>query len=121
MSTFSRLLEETSAILSSIDDADVEAVVAESAATAAGDSSCADPAAAPPRRTRPRLPEALGHRVYSVTDNISELTARINDDGWENSYADWLRVRIRADDCLFVFSAGGGDAARASAPTWWRR
>jgi D-sedoheptulose 7-phosphate isomerase len=52
--------------------------------------------------------------AYSVTDNVSELTARINDDGWDDSYADWLRgSRLGADDCLFVFSVGGGDEARA--------
>jgi D-sedoheptulose 7-phosphate isomerase len=51
--------------------------------------------------------------AYSVTDNVSELTARINDDGWEHAYADWLRAsNLRADDCLFVFSVGGGDEAR---------
>jgi D-sedoheptulose 7-phosphate isomerase len=51
--------------------------------------------------------------AYCVTDNISELTARINDDGWEDAYADWLSAsNLRADDCLFVFSVGGGDDKR---------
>lgn len=51
--------------------------------------------------------------AYCVTDNVSELTARINDSGWNTSYADWLRTsRLGPDDCLFVFSVGGGDAAR---------
>ena len=51
--------------------------------------------------------------AYSVTDNVSELTARVNDDGWANSYSDWLRAsRLGRDDCLFVFSVGGGDAER---------
>jgi D-sedoheptulose 7-phosphate isomerase len=46
---------------------------------------------------------------YSVTDNVSELTARINDDGWDSSYAEWLRTsQLGARDCLFVFSVGGG-------------
>ncbi len=50
---------------------------------------------------------------YAVTDNVSELTARINDDGWDSSYANWLRAsRLRSDDCLFVFSVGGGDIER---------
>lgn len=54
-----------------------------------------------------------GIESYSVTDNVSELTARINDDSWAASYADWLRAsRIRAGDTVFVFSVGGGDAAR---------
>jgi D-sedoheptulose 7-phosphate isomerase len=48
--------------------------------------------------------------AYCVTDNVSELTARINDSGWNTSYADWLRTsRLGPDDCLFVFSVGGGD------------
>jgi D-sedoheptulose 7-phosphate isomerase len=50
---------------------------------------------------------------YAVTDNVSELTARINDDGWDSSYANWLKAsRLRSDDCLFVFSVGGGDVER---------
>ncbi len=55
----------------------------------------------------------VGIEAYSVTDNVSELTARINDDGWDTSYAEWLRgSRIRRGDCLFVFSVGGGDVER---------
>ena len=51
-----------------------------------------------------------GIEAYCVTDNVSELTARVNDEGWESSYAEWLRVsRLRTNDCLFVFSVGGGD------------
>lgn len=47
--------------------------------------------------------------AYCVTDNVSELTARTNDDCWETSYAEWLRAsRFSASDCLFVFSVGGG-------------
>jgi len=50
---------------------------------------------------------------YSVTDNVSELTARINDDSWDDAYAAWLRVsNLGARDCLFVFSVGGGDEER---------
>ncbi|MEZ5236758.1 MAG: SIS domain-containing protein, partial [Acidimicrobiales bacterium] len=54
-----------------------------------------------------------GIEAYCVSDNVSELTARINDDGWDTSYANWLRAsRFNGDDALFVFSVGGGDAAR---------
>jgi D-sedoheptulose 7-phosphate isomerase len=50
-----------------------------------------------------------GFEAYCVTDNVSELTARTNDEGWDSSYSDWLRAsRIRSVDCLFVFSVGGG-------------
>ena len=45
---------------------------------------------------------------YSPSDNVSELTARINDDGWETSYSNWLKVsRISSNDLLFVLSVGG--------------
>lgn len=54
-----------------------------------------------------------GIECYSPTDNVSELTARINDDGWESSYANWLKVsRINSKDAVFVFSVGGGNAAK---------
>ena len=47
---------------------------------------------------------------YSPTDNVSELTARINDDGWHNSYVDWLKVsNLNKKDALFIFSVGGGN------------
>jgi D-sedoheptulose 7-phosphate isomerase len=46
---------------------------------------------------------------YTPTDNVSELTARTNDDGWESSFSDWLEIsRLRAQDALLVFSVGGG-------------
>src|ERR1700750_2106560 len=51
---------------------------------------------------------------YAVTDNVSELTARINDDGWDSFYAEWLRMsRMSERDCLFVFSVGGGSLERS--------
>jgi D-sedoheptulose 7-phosphate isomerase len=47
---------------------------------------------------------------YTPSDNVSELTARINDDGWDSSYAAWLRAsRLGARDALLVFSVGGGN------------
>lgn len=54
-----------------------------------------------------------GIESYTPTDNVSELTARINDDSWETSYARWLEgSRICQRDLLFVFSVGGGDRER---------
>ena len=60
----------------------------------------------------------LAHiECYCVNDNTSELTARINDDGWDRAYADWLQAsRLGARDCLFVFSVGGGDEERNISP-----
>ena len=47
--------------------------------------------------------------AYCITDNVSELTARTNDDGWDSSYSNWLRAsRVNSRDCLLVFSVGGG-------------
>src|ERR1700754_4095029 len=46
---------------------------------------------------------------YTPTDNVSELTARVNDDSWETAYSAWLRgSRISAKDAVLVFSVGGG-------------
>jgi D-sedoheptulose 7-phosphate isomerase len=54
-----------------------------------------------------------GMEAYAPTDNVSELTARTNDDGWESTFANWLRgSRLRAGDVVFVFSVGGGDVQR---------
>jgi D-sedoheptulose 7-phosphate isomerase len=54
-----------------------------------------------------------GFEAYCVSDNVSELTARVNDDGWDSSYANWLAgSRINGKDCLVVFSVGGGDEER---------
>jgi D-sedoheptulose 7-phosphate isomerase len=51
----------------------------------------------------------LGIECYTPTDNVSELTARINDDGWEGAFADWLKVsRLNQRDAVFVLSVGGG-------------
>jgi len=51
-----------------------------------------------------------GIEAYSVTDNVSELTARVNDEGWDTSYRNWLRAsRLGSSDMIFVFSVGGGD------------
>ncbi len=58
-----------------------------------------------------------GFEAYCVTDNVSELTARINDEGWDTSYSNWLRAsRLTSNDLLFVFSVGGGDLARNVSP-----
>ena len=49
--------------------------------------------------------------TYCVTDNVSELTARVNDDGWDSSYSNWLRVsRLSSNDAILIFSVGGGSA-----------
>ena len=55
----------------------------------------------------------VGLEAYAPTDNVSELTAWINDEGWDTAYANWLKAsRLVARDGVLVFSVGGGDAER---------
>jgi D-sedoheptulose 7-phosphate isomerase len=59
----------------------------------------------------------VGVECYAPTDNVAELTARTNDEGWESVFAEWLKVsRISARDALFILSVGGGDAERNVSP-----
>ena len=54
-----------------------------------------------------------GIECYTPSDNVSELTARINDDGWKTSYKEWLVVsNLSKRDALFIFSVGGGNIKR---------
>lgn len=47
---------------------------------------------------------------YSPVDNVAELSARINDDGWDTSYSEWLKVsKLNSKDAIFIFSVGGGN------------
>ena len=51
--------------------------------------------------------------AYAPTDNVSELTARINDDGWETAFEEWLKgSRLSGADAVLIFSVGGGDKER---------
>jgi len=51
----------------------------------------------------------LNIETYAVTDNVSELTARINDESWEDSYLNWLKgSRLNKNDGIVIFSVGGG-------------
>src|SRR5271166_73733 len=58
-----------------------------------------------------------GIEAYSATDNVSELTARTNDEGWETVFVQWLRgSRLSRNDMVFVLSVGGGDLERNISP-----
>jgi D-sedoheptulose 7-phosphate isomerase len=53
-----------------------------------------------------------GFETYAPTDNVSELTARVNDDGWDSAYAEWLRgSRLGSGDAVLALSVGGGSIA----------
>jgi D-sedoheptulose 7-phosphate isomerase len=54
-----------------------------------------------------------GFEAYAPTDNVSELTARTNDEGWAGVFESWLRTsRLRAEDALLIFSVGGGNVEK---------
>lgn len=54
-----------------------------------------------------------GIEAYSPIDNVSELTARTNDEGWDTVFSGWLQIsRLSSKDALFIMSVGGGDADR---------
>ena len=58
-----------------------------------------------------------GIEAYTPTDNVSELTARINDDGWASVFVEWLKgSRLRPEDMVFVFSVGGGNLEKNISP-----
>jgi D-sedoheptulose 7-phosphate isomerase len=58
-----------------------------------------------------------GIEAYTPGDNVSELTARVNDEGWDTTYAAWLAgSHLRADDMILVLSVGGGDLERNISP-----
>jgi D-sedoheptulose 7-phosphate isomerase len=59
----------------------------------------------------------VGIEAYAPTDNVSELTARTNDEGWETVFVEWLKTsRLKAADALFIFSVGGGNLERNVSP-----
>src|SRR5262245_5280764 len=58
-----------------------------------------------------------GIEAYAPTDNVSELTARTNDEGWDTVFAAWLKTsRLNPNDMLFVFSVGGGNVEKNISP-----
>jgi D-sedoheptulose 7-phosphate isomerase len=58
-----------------------------------------------------------GIEAYAPTDNVSELTARTNDEGWASVFVGWLKIsRLKATDMLFVFSVGGGNLEKNVSP-----
>src|SRR3989338_5706649 len=55
--------------------------------------------------------------AYCPTDNVSELTARINDEGWDSVFSAWLSAsHLNSKDCILIFSVGGGDKEKNISP-----
>src|SRR5271163_4908755 len=58
-----------------------------------------------------------GIETYAPTDNVSELTARTNDEGWASVFVEWLRTsKLSSKDCLFILSVGGGNVEKNVSP-----
>jgi len=113
----SEFLQESAEILARTDGGSVERVVELLAATRAGGGRLflcgSGGGAGHASHATCDFRKMANFEAYCVTDNVSELTARTNDEGWDVAYSNWLMgSRIRAGDCLFVFSVGGGDVDR---------
>ena len=58
-----------------------------------------------------------GIETYAPTDNVAELTARTNDEGWQTVFSGWLKVsKLNSKDCLFILSVGGGNKEKVVSP-----
>jgi D-sedoheptulose 7-phosphate isomerase len=115
MSNFTELyLEETIALVRSLDAASIEAVAQGLAAVRAASGRLfilgVGGSAGHASHAVNDFRKICGFEAYTPTDNVSELTARVNDDGWDSSFVEWLKVsRLGAKDGVLVFSVGGGN------------
>ncbi len=110
-------LQETLAVLNALDTDAIEAVATALAAVRAGGGRLfilgVGGSAGHAGHAVNDFRKLCGFEAYAPTDNVSELTARTNDEGWDSTFAAWLAgSRLRAEDGLLVFSVGGGDAER---------
>src|ERR1039458_1470111 len=122
MSEFSkRYLHEVGKITAQLDAAAIDGVVAALAETRSrggrpfqlGVGGGAANASHPIQDFR----KIAGLESYAPTDNVSELTARTNDEGWPGVFESWLRTsRLRSEDCILVFSVGGGNLEKNVSP-----
>jgi len=114
-------LQETAAIAALIDPADCDQCVAELKAVrerggrlfllgVGGSAANASHAVNDFRKI-------AGIETYAPTDNVSELTARTNDEGWASVFVEWLRTsKLNSKDCLFILSVGGGNVEKNVSP-----
>lgn len=118
MSDFSRqFLAEVQDIASKLDTGAIEKVVSVLAATRAQGGRLfilgVGGSAANASHAVNDFRKIAGFEAYAPTDNVAELTARTNDEGWPTVFSNWLRgSRLRQEDCILVFSVGGGDLER---------
>ena len=116
-----RYLEEASAVLARLDRDAIERMAALLAEVRARDGRLfvlgVGGSAAHAGHAVNDFRKLCGFEAYAPTDNVAELTARANDEGWETTFAAWLRgSRLAARDALLVFSVGGGDRERNVSP-----
>ena len=121
MSFTEQFLAEASEIIRGIDHAEVEAVAALLAGCRATGGRLfilgVGGSAANASHAVNDFRKICGFEAYAPTDNVSELTARTNDEGWASVFEGWLRVsRLRPSDALLIFSVGGGDLEKQVSP-----
>jgi len=117
MSFSQSFLTETQAILAQLDPLDIERMATALAAVRDGGGRLfilgVGGSAGHAGHAVNDFRKLCGFEAYAPTDNVSELTARTNDEGWETTFSAFLQgSRIRAADGLLIFSVGGGDKAR---------
>jgi D-sedoheptulose 7-phosphate isomerase len=114
-------LREARAVIDAIDTDSIERLVAELAALRAREGRLfilgVGGSAGNASHAVNDFRKLVGIEAYAPTDNVSELTARTNDEGWETTFAAWLKVsKLRAADAILVFSVGGGSLERNVSP-----
>lgn len=114
-------IEETRQILSRIDSAMIAKMVSVLARLQAGNGRLfilgVGGSAANASHAVNDFRKIVGIEAYTPTDNVSELTARTNDEGWGSVFVEWLKgCRLKAEDVLLVFSVGGGNREKNVSP-----
>jgi len=115
METFTKkFLDESMALLSRLDVASIEAVADGLAAVRAGGGRLfilgVGGSAGHASHAVNDFRKLCGFEAYAPTDNVSELTARVNDEGWDTCFSEWLKgSHLREGDAVLVFSVGGGN------------
>jgi D-sedoheptulose 7-phosphate isomerase len=117
MSFTETFLDETTNIVAALDRDAIDAVIAGLRATREADGRLfilgVGGSAGHASHAVNDFRKIAGFEAYAPTDNVSELTARTNDEGWDTTFSAWLTgSRLRAGDALLVYSVGGGDAER---------
>ena len=115
MATFTQLfLDESIALIHKLDDASIEALALGLGAVRDGGGRLfilgVGGSAGHAGHAVNDFRKICGLESYAPTDNVSELTARVNDEGWDTCFSEWLKVsRLKAGDAVLVFSVGGGN------------